>query len=148
MGMRMYYGDKPNYIQIGEHQFAERKLIGLWVSLMLLAWVSATNCARTYDMALSGQQERDFAAGGWQFGCVLTPDMVWDAFIILTLLDYNNCKDTCLHVPHTGEQKDRFKDAMRARNREVIEEGQDEISHCCDKCMRVWQRPDGSEYDV
>lgn len=37
-GMRTYYGDVPKYIQIGEHQFAERKLIGMWVSLMLLAW--------------------------------------------------------------------------------------------------------------
>ncbi|KAJ6564238.1 hypothetical protein B0H19DRAFT_893977, partial [Mycena capillaripes] len=71
-GMRTYYSDKPTYIQIGEHQFAEQKLVGLWVTLMLMAWylsrVSATNCAWTYDMALSGQQEQDFAAGGWQFG--------------------------------------------------------------------------------
>ncbi|KAK7016060.1 hypothetical protein R3P38DRAFT_3569699 [Favolaschia claudopus] len=137
-GMRTYYGNKPTYIQIGEDQFAERKLIGLWVSPMLVAWVSATNCARAYDMSLSGQQEQDFADGGWQFGCVLTTDHVWDAFIILTLLDYNDRKNTCLHVPHTGEQKDRFKEAMRARNREVIQDGQDEIAHCCDKCMREW----------
>ncbi|KAJ7354118.1 hypothetical protein DFH08DRAFT_691424 [Mycena albidolilacea] len=147
-GMRTYYGNKPTYIQISEHQFAERKLVGLWVSLMLVAWVSATNCARSYDMALSQQQERDFAAGGWQFGCVLTPDHIWDAFIILTLLDYNDRKHTCLHVPHTGEQKNRFKDAMRAHNHEVIKEGQDAIDHCCDKCLRVWTRPDGTEQDV
>ncbi|KAJ7320903.1 hypothetical protein DFH08DRAFT_713634, partial [Mycena albidolilacea] len=112
VGMRTYYGDKPTYIQIGEHQFAERKLVGLWVSLMLVAWVSATNCARSYNMALSQQQEHNFAAGRWQFGCVLMPDHIWDAFIILTLLDYNDWKHTCLHVPHTGEQKNRFKDAM------------------------------------
>ncbi|KAJ7089594.1 hypothetical protein C8R44DRAFT_892286 [Mycena epipterygia] len=147
-GTRTYYGDTPIYIQIGEHQFAERKLIGLWVSLMLVAWVSATNCSRSYDMALSEQQERDFAAGGWQFGCTLTTDHVWDSFIILTLLDYNDRKNTCLQVPHIGEQKDRFTAAMRARNLEVIEQGQDEIGHCCDKCQRVWTRPDGSEYDV
>lgn len=107
--------------------------------------VSASNCARSYDMALSGQQERDFAVGGWQFGCVLTTDHVWDAFIILTLLDYNDRKNTCLQVPHTGEQRDRFINAMRARNCEVIEHGQDEIAHCCDLCMRLWTRPDGTE---
>ncbi|KAJ6463105.1 hypothetical protein DFH09DRAFT_1492323 [Mycena vulgaris] len=144
-GMRAYYGDKPKFIQIGEHQFVERKLVGMWVSMMLLAWVSATNCSRMYDMALSEQQQHDFAAGGWQFGCVLTTDHVWDAFVILTLLDYNDRKNMCLHVPHTGEQKDRFTEAMRARNREVIEQGQDEIGHCCNKCMRVWKRPDGTE---
>lgn len=107
--------------------------------------VSATNCARSYDMALSEQQERDFAAGGWQFGCSLTTDHVWDAFIILTLLDYNDRNDTCVQVPHTGAQRDRFTDAMRARNREVIEQGQDEVGHCCDKCMRTLARPDGTE---
>jgi hypothetical protein len=71
-------------------------------------------------MALSKQQERNFVAGGWQFGCILTVDHVWDAFIILTLLDYNNRKGTCLQVPHIGEQRGRFTEAMRARNREVI----------------------------
>ncbi|KAJ6501927.1 hypothetical protein C8R45DRAFT_605210 [Mycena sanguinolenta] len=143
-GIRTYYGNTPTLIQIGEHQFAERKLVGLWVSMMLLAWVSATNCARTYDMALSGQQERDFASGGWQFGCTLTTDNVWDAFIILSLLDSHDRKDTCLQVPHTGEQKDRFTEAMRARNREVITDGQEEITHCCDKCMRAWTDPNGT----
>ncbi|KAJ7764190.1 hypothetical protein DFH07DRAFT_738454 [Mycena maculata] len=147
-GIRTYYGDTPNYIQIGEHQFAERKLIAMWMSLMLLAWVSATNCAKMYDMALSEQQQCDFADGGWQFGCVLTTDHVWDAFVTLTLLNYHNRKDTCLQVPHTGAQRDRFTAAMRARNCEVIEEGQDEIGHCCDRCMRTLTRPDGTEYDV
>ncbi|KAF7342835.1 hypothetical protein MSAN_01999500 [Mycena sanguinolenta] len=147
-GMRRYYGNTPTFIQIGEHQFADRKLVGLWVSMMLLAWVSATNCARTYDMALSGQQGRDFAAGGWQFGSTLTTDNVWDAFIILTLLDYHDRKETCLQVPHTGDQKDRFTEAMRARNREVITDGQDEIAHCCDKCMRAWTDSDGATRDV
>ncbi|KAF7333433.1 hypothetical protein MVEN_02359200 [Mycena venus] len=144
-GVRTYYGDTPKYIQVGEHQFVEHKLIGLWISLMLVAWVSATNCARSYDMALSEQQERDFAAGGWQFGCVLTTDHVWDAFVILTLLNYNDRKGTCLQVPHTGDQRDRFTGVMRERNREVIEEGQDEVGHCCDKCMHTLKRPDGSE---
>ncbi|KAJ6464032.1 hypothetical protein C8R45DRAFT_840554 [Mycena sanguinolenta] len=99
-------------------------------------------------MALSAQQERDFAQGGWQFGCILTTDHVWDAFIILTLLDYNDRKDTCLQVPHTGAQRDRFTEAMRTRNCEVIVHGQDEIGHCCDKCMRTLTRPDGTKYDV
>jgi hypothetical protein len=36
--MRTYYGNKPNYLQIGEHQSAERKLVGMWVMMMLIAW--------------------------------------------------------------------------------------------------------------
>ncbi|KAJ7328303.1 hypothetical protein DFH08DRAFT_709808 [Mycena albidolilacea] len=66
-GIRTYYGDTPTYIQIGEHQFSERRLVGLWVTSMLTAWVLAGSLLRLYNMALSQQQERDFAVGGWQF---------------------------------------------------------------------------------
>ncbi|KAJ7104650.1 hypothetical protein C8R44DRAFT_639958 [Mycena epipterygia] len=114
-GTRTYYAGIPRYIQIGGHQYAERKLVGSWICLMLVACVSATNCSRVYDMALSGQEERDFAAGGWQFGSQLTTDHVWDAFIILTPLDYHDRRDTCLQVPHTSDQKNRFTAAMTAR---------------------------------
>ncbi|KAJ7104620.1 hypothetical protein C8R44DRAFT_639957 [Mycena epipterygia] len=122
-GIRTYYGGIPKYIQVGEHQFVKRKLVGMWISLMLMAWVSATNCARSYDMALSEGQEHDLAVGGWQFGSCLTTDHVWDAFIVLTLLDHSERNGVCLAVPHTGAQKDRFTAAMRARNLEVIQEG-------------------------
>ncbi|KAJ7112158.1 hypothetical protein C8R44DRAFT_553933, partial [Mycena epipterygia] len=50
---RMYYAGIPQYIQIGGHQSTERKLTGSWISLMLVAHVSATNCSRIYNMALS-----------------------------------------------------------------------------------------------
>ncbi|KAJ7939533.1 hypothetical protein B0H13DRAFT_1941214, partial [Mycena leptocephala] len=141
-GVRTYYGGIPKYIQVGEHQFVERKLVGMWISLMLVAWASGTNCARSYDMSLSEGQVRDLTAAGWKFGTRLSTDHVWDAFIILSLLDYHDRKNTCLAVPHTGDQKDRFTAVMRARNLEVVEEGQDEIGHCCDKCMREWIDPE------
>jgi hypothetical protein len=81
-GVRTYYGGIPKYIQVGEHQFVERKLVGMWISLMLVAWctflsflpigyflmvrrVSATNCACTYNMSLSEGQVRDLTAAGW-----------------------------------------------------------------------------------
>ncbi|KAJ7936288.1 hypothetical protein B0H13DRAFT_1946806, partial [Mycena leptocephala] len=148
-GVRTYYGGIPKYIQVGEHQFVERKLVGMWISLMLVAWASGTNCARSYDMSLSEGQVRDLTAAGWKFGTRLSTDHVWDAFIILSLLDYHDRKNTCLAVPHTGDQKDRFTAVMRARNLEVVEEGQDEIGHCCDKCMREWIDPEtGVERDV
>ncbi|KAJ7189681.1 hypothetical protein GGX14DRAFT_382954, partial [Mycena pura] len=109
-GVRTYYGDTPKYLQIGEHQFAERKLVGLWVT-------GHPNVGR--------MENHDFAAGGWQFACTLTTEHVWDAFVLLTLLDHNDRKNTLLTVPHGGDQKNGFTAAMRARNREVVMEGQD-----------------------
>ncbi|KAG6380407.1 hypothetical protein JVT61DRAFT_8530 [Boletus reticuloceps] len=35
---RTYYGGVPQYIQVGEHQFAEEKLILHWIDLMLNAY--------------------------------------------------------------------------------------------------------------
>jgi hypothetical protein len=37
-GIRTYYNGIPVNIQIGEHQFAEKRLIQLWISLMLVSW--------------------------------------------------------------------------------------------------------------
>jgi hypothetical protein len=36
--MRTYYDGIPDVIQVGEHQFAERRLIQLWITLMLVSW--------------------------------------------------------------------------------------------------------------
>ncbi|KAJ7054803.1 hypothetical protein C8F01DRAFT_994942 [Mycena amicta] len=52
-GMRTYYEKISNYIQIGEHQFAEYKLITLWITLHLTSWVSATNCALSFEILLA-----------------------------------------------------------------------------------------------
>jgi hypothetical protein len=95
-------------------------------------------------MALSQKQGSNIEAGGWQFGTLLTTDHVWDAFVILTLLDLNKRNNTRLEVPHTGEQKNRFTAAMEERNLYVIQTGQDEAGHFCNKYMRTWEEPDGT----
>lgn len=33
-----YYDGIPNVLQVGEHQFAERRLIQLWITMMLVSW--------------------------------------------------------------------------------------------------------------
>ena len=35
---RIHYDTIPDIIQVGEHMFAERKLISLWINLMLISW--------------------------------------------------------------------------------------------------------------
>jgi hypothetical protein len=37
-GIRTYYDGIPAVIQVGEHQFAEKRLVQLWISLMLISW--------------------------------------------------------------------------------------------------------------
>ena len=74
----------------------------------------------------------------------MTTDHVWDAFVIWTLLRQHEKKNRVIIVPHYGDQKNRFTRLMEERNREVIEHGQEEISHYCDKCMRVWKDTNGN----
>lgn len=38
-GVRQYYaGQLPNVLQVGEHHFVERRVIDLWVHLILTSW--------------------------------------------------------------------------------------------------------------
>jgi hypothetical protein len=83
----------------------------------------------------------DYLKGSeWSFGTKLTTNHVWDGFIIAALLDDHQRHGTYLQVPHTGEQKDRFKVAMEVRSNWIVLNGQpDAVRHVCDKCMRIYR---------
>lgn len=102
--------------------------------------MSASNCYAAYEQTflMSSSEKGPSNSDGWQFGMKLTTDHVWDAFVISSLLRQHEKKHKIIVVPHHGNQRDRFTALMEERNREIIEHGQEEISHYCDKCMRVW----------
>jgi CxC5 like cysteine cluster associated with KDZ transposases len=159
-GIRTYYPGIPDFIQVGEHQFVQQELAHLWITEMLTSWfvpspfgvtrqayhnlyrTSATNCARIYDHALVGPHASDIEGGGWQFGIRLTTEHVWDAFVILSLLRDHAARNWCMQAPHIGSQRDRFVRLMEERNRRIVQEGQAEVSHYCDKCLRLYVNPD------
>jgi hypothetical protein len=107
---------------------------------MNVAWKSASNCARSYEQALSKAHIRPQE---WKFGSILKSDHVYDSFIILSLLEDHQARQSTLVVPHTGEQKDRFTEAMKARNALIRLYSQPEIRHFCDLCIRVFKDPNG-----
>ncbi|KAI0039532.1 hypothetical protein FA95DRAFT_1585268 [Auriscalpium vulgare] len=138
---RTYYPGIPDFLQVGEHQFIAAALASAWTDLMVVSWVSATNCARSYEMSLS---QKSTHVEGWQFGFSLTTEQVWDAFILLALLRDHERRSQLLHVPHSGEQRDRFVTAMQRRNELIVFAGQPELRHYCDRCMRIYEDPDTS----
>lgn len=101
--------------------------------------VSATNCAKLYDIALSSRDESRL-----KFGAKLTGPHVWMAFVMKSLLDDRARNGGLLQVPHTGEQKIRFDAAMQEMNDRYVLYGQPEVPHYCDKCMRVYVDEDGN----
>ncbi|KAF8957661.1 hypothetical protein BDZ97DRAFT_1924399 [Flammula alnicola] len=140
-GMRHYYdGSTPEIIQVGEHQFVERKVVNMWRTDTNISWKSFTNCARTYEIALSGP---DCLPVDWTFKAALKGDHVQDGFTILSLLEDHHERNTTLIVPHTGEQADRFTEAIKARNARIKLYGQKEVLHRCKKCTRIYNGNDG-----
>ncbi|KAF8056266.1 hypothetical protein FPV67DRAFT_650208 [Lyophyllum atratum] len=112
-GQRIYYdGPVPEIIQVGEHQFMERKMVQMWITMMLMAWTSATNCARMYNQSHSNTK----LPVDWAFGFTITTEQVWDAFMTLCLLEDFERRSKTLVIPHTGAPKDRFTNAIRERN--------------------------------
>ncbi|KAF8811761.1 hypothetical protein BYT27DRAFT_7231609 [Phlegmacium glaucopus] len=145
-GIRTYYAGIPSYVLVGEHQFVETRVVRMWTSQMLLGWFSATNAARQYELALADQSNY---LSGWPLGGLLNTKHVWDGFTVVSLLDDHITQGTVLHAPHTGSQTDRFKSALRERNKRIALNGQpDAVRHCCDKCMRVYDLENGESRKV
>jgi KDZ transposase family protein len=142
-GQRIYYDrvGLPDIVQIGEHQFAERKLINTWILMMVLSWTSATNCARIYNTGLASMNNSDSAQSepiDWQFKLEVTSDEVYDAFTILSLLEDCQLQRSTLVVPHGGLAKDRFTTAVQTRNNCFRLCSQPELLHYCKKCTRFY----------
>lgn len=138
--VRTYYSGIPDAIQVAEHKYIDRQVLELFNSLTLFAWTSATNAAHVYHHSLSQLSEPRQSLAQYQ----LRTEHVWDGFVILSLLKDSMSRKFVLEVPHSGEQKDRFTAAMRARNEYIRQFGQPEFLHFCSKCVRRFDRDDGS----
>lgn len=103
---------------------------------------SATNCAKLYDLALSGRKADVLEAAGWRFRFKLTTKQVWDGWTIFCLLEDHTARHIHLELPHSGAQKDRLQDAMQEHNERFVRYGQPELLHACDRCMRVFKKID------
>jgi hypothetical protein len=100
---------------------------------------SATNCARTYGVTY-GQNEGNLPRD-WPYTASLKGDHIYDGFLIISLLEDHSTRNSILTVPHHGDQAKRFTEAIRARNARMRLYGQPEILHCCDVCMRIYEKP-------
>ena len=134
-GERVYYDNIPQIIQVGNHQFIEVKVVNVWITLMVVSWTSATNCARFYNSALIGTRR---PPPGWVIGFGVTSEQVSSAFVILSLLEDHAKRSKVLIVPHSGRESDRYKSAMRERNQRMRLYSQPEIQHYCKKCTRFY----------
>ncbi|KAH6866272.1 hypothetical protein BKA70DRAFT_1243788 [Coprinopsis sp. MPI-PUGE-AT-0042] len=116
-----YYNEEPDIIQIGEHQFAETRLVQKWKYDMNLAHVSAGDCAASYK--LSFLKESKLFPKSWQFGVTLSGAQVLDAFTLLSLLQHCQRIGPTLVLLQDGYQANRFTDAIHNRNEYIRQFG-------------------------
>ncbi|KAG2120003.1 hypothetical protein BD769DRAFT_1672044 [Suillus cothurnatus] len=140
-GMRTYYDEQPETIQVTDHVFMEKGVVELFKTAMDVSWTSATNCARLYNMCLSqGKQTPE----GYHIKFEITGDHVWDAFVITALLKDSKHRMHSLTVPQTGDQRDRFTKAMMDRNCRIRLYGYEDVCrHHCNRCTRMYANDQG-----
>ncbi|KAF8122823.1 hypothetical protein EV363DRAFT_1130301, partial [Boletus edulis] len=132
--MRTYYGNVPSILHVGGHQYVEVDLARLWRMQSVLAWISMSNCARLYNVALS---KNATPPRGFPFQFHLSGDHIWSAVVQISLIEDLALYNEVLMVPHGGEHKDRFTAAIRARNLRIQFYGQEELRHYCEKCTNL-----------
>ncbi|EIW86234.1 hypothetical protein CONPUDRAFT_148327 [Coniophora puteana RWD-64-598 SS2] len=156
---RTYYSNYNvhNYIQVGTHHFIERTLVELWTNSMMVSATSATSSAKTYELTFA-RNGPDFSdlyhtssllvdddSDADTFSPHLNQEQVWAAWTVLALLRDRMSIDLPLSVPHKGDNRARFDDAMKERNERIVLCGQPELLHTCSGCMRVFEEhtPEG-----
>jgi hypothetical protein len=110
------------------------------VLVVTLFRVSASSCANIYNRSLS---QLKVCPPGWPVSFAVSPEHVWDAFILHSLLEDAMDREEFLVVTHSGAQHIRFTELVQARNQRMRFEGQPEISHFCNRCTRWYYGPDG-----
>lgn len=104
---------------------------------------SSTNAARIYNEYMTSPEPSTPSSHDMPTH-KLNNHHVFDAFVIVSLLEDSKCEGSVLRVPHTGDQRDRFACAMEARNFRIRTFGQPAASHWCTKCMRTLPGENGT----
>ena len=100
--------------------------------------VSASNAVKVYDSCWP----EPWAPPDWTVSANLRYEYVYDGFKLLSLLEWHKSRLSILMVPQTIDQAHRFEEAMVTMNLEIAMNGQVEVDHRCNKCVRIIETDD------
>ncbi|KAF8585031.1 hypothetical protein K439DRAFT_1344525, partial [Ramaria rubella] len=141
---RTYYAMVPEVIQISQKYFMESLLVELFANLMTIAWASATNCARLYNMGFGNPEIAARLPRSWPVNLHMDCENVWDAFFLYGLLCDHREQGSVLELPHRGPNNaNRLRAALEVRNERMAGPGQVQWNHACEKCTWVTEGEDG-----
>ncbi|KAG1796586.1 hypothetical protein EV424DRAFT_1475189 [Suillus variegatus] len=140
-GEGTYYEHQPDSVQAADHVFIEKSVIELFRTAMDFSWTSATNCAKLYNLCLSHGKQ---TPADFKVKFELSVEHVWDGYVITSLLEDCERRMNTLIAPHTSEQRDRFTEAMIARNRRIQLYGYEQVRrHYCNRCTSMYEDEQG-----
>ncbi|KAJ7454472.1 hypothetical protein FB451DRAFT_1280048 [Mycena latifolia] len=132
--LRTYYGGVPDVVQVAQHFFIESALLELFANNMVFGWLSATNCARIYNEALSTPRQhirnnklaftaiyhetKHHTPDDWNFNRSIRKEDTMNGFFLYSLLLDKAEQQGILVLPHDEtSQSDRLQPALAERNR-------------------------------
>ncbi|KAK7683616.1 hypothetical protein QCA50_013454 [Cerrena zonata] len=160
---RTYYSSIPSALQVAKHFFIEVSLLELFTICKVFGWLSATNCARIYDMSLSNPHSyilnnklafpnhlhTQHGPGLPWVSLKMRPDDILNGFFLYSLLLQKAEQGEYLILPHTAEnQKLRLQPALQERNSRMEGTGQEYWNHACDTCFIVKEKENHSHEKI
>ncbi|KAF5368066.1 hypothetical protein D9758_004456 [Tetrapyrgos nigripes] len=134
----------PEVIQVATHHFVEVSVALAWRYSMLFSWTSASGCAEAYKAC----DTYGNVPLSWPISPSLCTEYIYDAFKVISLLEFHHSHSLCLRVPQTIDQAERFNNAMLSMNEYINVQGQLEVNHRCEKCVRRWINETGNEQEI
>ncbi|KAJ7254975.1 hypothetical protein B0H12DRAFT_1289102 [Mycena haematopus] len=158
--LRTYYGGVPDVVQVAQHFFIESALLELFANNMTFGWLSATNCARIYNEALSSPQQhvlnnrlaftaiytepKHFTPDDWKLASLIQKEHVMNGFFLYSILLDKAEQGSVLVLPHDeASQGDRLQPALAERNSAIEGTGQECYAHACDLCFHIVENAQG-----
>ncbi|KAK6971993.1 hypothetical protein R3P38DRAFT_2751037 [Favolaschia claudopus] len=155
--LRTYYGGVPRSIQVAQHFYIESPLLELLANGMVFGWLSSSNWARIYNIALARTESHVlnnkivFASqlqsstrpnpDGWNLD--MRAEDVLNGFVLYSLLLEKAERRSILVLAHDeSTQKGRLGPALAERNKAMEGIGQEAYPHACDLCFFVFEDSD------
>ncbi|KAJ7668289.1 hypothetical protein B0H17DRAFT_1142418 [Mycena rosella] len=141
---RTYYDeDVPEFIQVTDTGFVERRLCIFFENEMSISHATCQGISRVYNAALGNSSIPNSS----RLLHELTGDLVLESFLFHAVLRDKRRHREVLSVIHGDYQNHRLDEALKERNYRMAGTGQHHWAHACDRCMRVYQGEDGRSYD-
>ncbi|KIM22242.1 hypothetical protein M408DRAFT_28877 [Serendipita vermifera MAFF 305830] len=135
---RTYYNETvPKVVQVSQRNFFEETLCEQFAVMMTMAWNSATNCARIFNLSTGDYTRERQKLIGWK-AMQMEMEHVWNGFFLHGLMLESFRSQTRLTFPNSDTHHfERYSEALILRNESYRGVARPMWNHVCDLCSKV-----------